>query len=111
MLTSTTGGPSSAATFATAASTWSAWLTSAPTASARPPAEVIASTVRAAVAFLQVEHGDREPVGGKAPGSGRADAPRATGDDGDPLCFVWHVFLLLSNVRLRSAAVAYLSSG
>src|SRR6202042_3647866 len=45
LLTSTTGGPSSAATFATAASTWSAWLTSAPAASARPPAEVIASTV------------------------------------------------------------------
>jgi hypothetical protein len=41
-----------------------------------------------AVALLQVEHGDRHPVGGKAARGGRADAPRATGDDGDPLCFV-----------------------
>ena len=45
LLTSTAGGPSSAATRSTAAATWSAWLTSAPTAIARPPADVIASTV------------------------------------------------------------------
>src|SRR6185312_6268003 len=50
LLTRTTGGPSSAATLPTAASTWSAWLTSAPTANARPPAAVIASTVPAQVA-------------------------------------------------------------
>src|SRR6516225_11297595 len=45
LLIRTTGGPRSAATLPTAASTWSAWLTSAPTAMARPPASVIASTV------------------------------------------------------------------
>src|ERR1035437_8585854 len=45
LLTRTAGGPSSATTLPTAASTWSAWLTSAPTANARPPADVIASTV------------------------------------------------------------------
>ena len=41
-----------------------------------------------AFALLQVEHGDRHAVSGKAPGGGRADTPRAAGDDGDPLCFV-----------------------
>src|SRR6266568_3050039 len=50
LLTSTTGGPRSAATLPTAASTWSAWLTSAPTAIAVPPASLMASTVPAQVA-------------------------------------------------------------
>ena len=47
LFTRTAGGPSSAATFSTPAATWSAWLTSAPTAIAWPPADVIASTVPA----------------------------------------------------------------
>src|SRR5215475_7251137 len=45
LLTRTTGGPSRPATAVTASDTWPAWLTSQPTASARPPAPVIASTV------------------------------------------------------------------
>src|SRR6266851_719551 len=49
LLTTTTGGPSSAATLPTAVSTWPASLTSAPTATARPPAAVISSTVPAQV--------------------------------------------------------------
>src|SRR5450631_3241460 len=44
LLTSTVGGPSSATTWSTAAATWSAWLTSAPTAIARPPSDTIVST-------------------------------------------------------------------
>ena len=51
---------------------------------------MIASTVSCAVALLQVEHGDGQPVGGEALGGGRADAPRGAGDDGDPWCLVWH---------------------
>src|SRR6267154_1627196 len=47
LLIRTTGGPSSAATLPTAVATCSASLTSAPTATARPPAAVIASTVGA----------------------------------------------------------------
>src|SRR5436189_146955 len=49
LLTRTAGGPSWPAILPTAASTCSAWLTSAPTARARPPAAVIASTVAAQV--------------------------------------------------------------
>src|SRR5690348_5170406 len=45
LLIRTTGGPSSAATLPTAVATCSASLTSAPTATARPPPAVIASTV------------------------------------------------------------------
>src|ERR1700760_141866 len=45
LLTSTVGPPSSLATRLTAASTWSVWLTSAPTPRARPPASVISLTV------------------------------------------------------------------
>src|ERR1700691_2271472 len=47
LLTSTVGPPSSLATRSTAASTWSRWLTSAPTATARPPASAISFTVPA----------------------------------------------------------------
>src|SRR5579871_420402 len=50
LLTSTTGAPSSPATRSTAASTWSRWLTSAPTATARPPASAISFTVPAQAA-------------------------------------------------------------
>src|SRR6202043_1145522 len=44
LLTSTVGPPSSAATFSTAALTWSALETSAPTATALPPASSISPT-------------------------------------------------------------------
>src|ERR1700691_5315083 len=47
LLTSTVGPPNSLATRSTAASTWSRWLTSAPTATARPPASAISFTVPA----------------------------------------------------------------
>src|SRR5271170_4810738 len=47
LLTSTVGAPSSLATRSTATSTWSRWLTSAPTATARPPASAISFTVPA----------------------------------------------------------------
>src|SRR5579859_5038518 len=50
LLTSTVGAPSSPATRSTAASTWSRWLTSAPTANARPPASAISFTVPAQAA-------------------------------------------------------------
>src|SRR5215472_10178909 len=53
LLTSTPGGPSSATTLSTPAATWSGWLTSAPTAMARPPAAVIASTVPPASASFR----------------------------------------------------------
>ena len=50
LFTSTVGSPSSAATRSTAARTWLPSLTSAPTASARPPASAISFTVPAQAA-------------------------------------------------------------
>ena len=47
LFTSTVGSPSSSATRPTACATWSLLLTSAPTASARPPASAISFTVPA----------------------------------------------------------------
>ena len=85
LLTSTTGGPSSAAIRSTAACTCSASPTSAPTASARPPAASIACDGVVGVVLLQVEHGDGEPVGGQPLRGGGADAPGRPGDDRDPV--------------------------
>src|SRR5262249_14527899 len=91
LLTRTAGGPSSAATLPTAASTWSAWLTSAPTANARPPAAVVPSPVPAQGGGLRVAPGDRQPVGGESARGGGPDAPGGAGHDGNPLCVLCHV--------------------
>ncbi len=84
LLTSTAGGPSSAATLATAALTCSASLTSAPTARAAPPAAVIASTVapqspsfRSSTATASPSAASRRAVPAPMPA-------RRAGDDGDP---------------------------
>ena len=85
LLTRIVGAPSSAATRSTAAATWSPLLTSTPTAMARPPAAVIASTVAAAGRLVEVEDGHGVAVRGQAQGGGRTDAAGCSGDDGDTL--------------------------
>jgi hypothetical protein len=75
LLTRIVTGPKASRSFSTAALTGARCDTSAPSAMALPPADLMASTV-------EVQHADSDAVPGQPPGAGGADAGRRAGDEG-----------------------------
>ena len=91
LLTSTAGGPSSAAIASTAAATCGSVAdvgTGREGTSASRGDRVDSGR---AVAFLEVDDGDRHPVGGEALGDAGPDPACAAGNDGHPLCVLRHL--------------------
>ena len=106
LFTRMVGAPSSSATLATAASTCASSETSAPTATARPPARGDRLDGPLAGALVEVEHGDGAALGGQPYGGRGADAACCAGDDRDALLGGGHLCLLKPGGTARPASHA-----
>ena len=106
LFTSTVGGPSSAAIRSTAAFTWSVLLTSAPTASAFPPAFSISFTVPAQSASFRSRTATAIPSAASLMAIRGTDAASRARHDRDSLYHWFLLFILTGAVVLGPGQAA-----